>query len=791
MIKWTANILTKRKHQIEDSVPLRAVTTGMALTGLAASIAITEPPLWLIVFSVASCIIGSYVSYRRRYSNNFVLKIWMSVAIIFFAFLFFEEVVSLANANISDARVPLTRLLMGLVGLHCFDIPRRRDLSVAALVGLTLITAAATLSRDLQFGYYAAIFSLLSVCMFQLDCNSRSMSRAQFLTGNNSVAKIVSGGNEEVLFAPAELAQEKAPFSGRRAAALSRTDLKQILLGFASVACVTAIIFAFIPRAYFNFLNQWHFQFSLPYQFQLNRFSHSHSGGDGSIKISPKAYYGFSESLDTNYRGGLGDEVVLRVSGAAGSYLRGMAYDTYDGKVWSMQRPKKTEKCVANLFNAIDVHTSLQLLSRKIRYKSLTQVIYVEEDSSNLVVCANIPFHIYFPASELEVDTYDGIRSPAGMLKDMVYTVVSHVPIYDESILRSLPTGLKIPPKATVSKYIPFYLQLPKQLSPEVAELAAKVAGTGNDWVRADNICKYLRRNYKYDLQIAPTPPEMDSVSDFLFHKKRGYCEHFASAMVIMARTQGLPARLVTGYMPGQYNPFTGFWEVRLNDAHSWAEVLIPSVGWVPFDATPDSMMGSLSLQDRQSVLDYLWQKLQPVWQAIFDNPASKQFSAQLHGIIIALFASFNLVWNNFRYIILAALLISLLASSRQLKSLALPKFLRLLNMHGKHEAAAPLEEASREFLIVSNSLKSLGIERRISETADELLERVRHSMSEKSMENSEFVFALSEFMALYSSIRFGGGASAELQRLKEQSISLDKLSKEVIKQRKKEAISS
>lgn len=787
MIKWNMPIGSKRKHQIEDSVALRVVTTAMALTGIAASTALTESPLWLVLFSVTSCIVGSYVSYRRRYSNNFILKIWMSVVIIFLAFLFFQEILSLAKSNISDARVPLTRLLMGLVGLHCFDLPRRRDLSVAALVGLTLITAAATLSRDLSFGFYAGLFSLLAVCMFQLDCNSRSLSRARQLNGDfASAASPSSGGNLDA----SERTETSSGFSKGGAASLSRKDIKQLFVGFALTACLTGAIFTFIPRAYFNFLNQMHFQFSMPYQFDWARMNQTAIGGDGSIKKSTKSYYGFSEMLDTNYRGELGDEVVLRVSGATGSYLRGMAYDTFDGKLWKMQRPKQTEKCRANLFNAVDVQSRLQLISRLLRYKSVTQVVYVEEDSSNLVVCASIPSQIYFPASELELDTYGGIRSPTGMLKDMVYTVISNVPIYDESILRTLPEDLKIPPKATIAKYIPGYLQLPKQLSPDVAALATKVSGTGNAWVRADRICSFLQRSFKYDLKVSPTPANLDTVSDFLLHKKRGYCEHFASAMVVMCRTQGLPARLVTGYTPGQYNPFTGFWDVRLSDAHSWAEVLVPTVGWVPFDATPGSIMGSDSLQERQSVLDYLWQKLQPMCQSIADSPAMKHLGEQLQNVSIMLFSAFNFLWSNFKIIILGAILISVVSLAKHFKIGRLPGFMEIFAGKGKGSELVPVAEASKEFLAVNESLKAIGIERRISETADDLLARVQLYMSEKNMECSDFVVKLSEFMDLYSAIRFGYGTSGDIQHLKELAITLDKLGREVLEQRKKDLIS-
>jgi hypothetical protein len=73
----------------------------------------------------------------------------------------------------------------------------------------------------------------------------------------------------------------------------------------------------------------------------------------------------------------------------------------------------------------------------------------------------------------------------------------------------------------------------------------------------------------------------------FLFKAKRGFCEQFATAMAVMCRTQGIPARVAVGYGTGDYNSLTGYYEVKESDAHAWVEVYFPAAGWVPFDPTP------------------------------------------------------------------------------------------------------------------------------------------------------------------------------------------------------------
>ena len=76
-------------------------------------------------------------------------------------------------------------------------------------------------------------------------------------------------------------------------------------------------------------------------------------------------------------------------------------------------------------------------------------------------------------------------------------------------------------------------------------------------------------------------------MADFLFTRRRGYCEYFASSMAVMLRSIGIPARLATGFQSGIYNTLTGFWVVRASDAHAWVEAWMPGRGWTTFDPTP------------------------------------------------------------------------------------------------------------------------------------------------------------------------------------------------------------
>ena len=130
-------------------------------------------------------------------------------------------------------------------------------------------------------------------------------------------------------------------------------------------------------------------------------------------------------------------------------------------------------------------------------------------------------------------------------------------------------------------------LQLPAELDPRIPALARQMAGPEQAGpVRARAIEAGLQRAYGYSLE-SPKRVPADPLADFLFRSKRGDCEYFASAMTVMLRTLGIPARVATGFLGGKYNRITDLWVLRASDAHSWVEAWLPGAGWTTFDPTP------------------------------------------------------------------------------------------------------------------------------------------------------------------------------------------------------------
>jgi transglutaminase-like putative cysteine protease len=153
------------------------------------------------------------------------------------------------------------------------------------------------------------------------------------------------------------------------------------------------------------------------------------------------------------------------------------------------------------------------------------------------------------------------------------------------------------------------YLQLPDTVPARVRNLALELTATEpTAYDRAIAIESYLRTTFTYTLDV-PTPGFEDDIADyFLFELQEGYCDYYATSMVVLARAAGLPARLVIGYASGTYDPANARYVISEADAHAWAEVYFPGYGWIEFEPTggrpaivrgsqfalPDSLPGPL-----------------------------------------------------------------------------------------------------------------------------------------------------------------------------------------------------
>lgn len=309
----------------------------------------------------------------------------------------------------------------------------------------------------------------------------------------------------------------------------------------------------------------------------------SGSRDDAARTGSVGGYPGFDHSLDTSMRGSLGDEVVMRVRAPEPDFWRGQTFATFDGRRWTVLDDPGALRRGPD----IEVDPAFGDVERSplVPMEEFLQTYYVEVDQPNVVFAASRPERLI-----IEADVFtrpDGaLRTDVTLTAGAVYTVVSR---------RALVTDVALARQGHLSDRLTAegrrafepYLQVPSTTTARTTSLAASLAADATstyDLVR--RLERWIGANVQYDLD-APVPPEgVDAVDDLLFGSQLGFCEQIATALTIMLRSQGIPARLATGYVPGERDHLTGVWEVRASDAHAWVEVWFPETGWQAFDPT-------------------------------------------------------------------------------------------------------------------------------------------------------------------------------------------------------------
>ena len=149
------------------------------------------------------------------------------------------------------------------------------------------------------------------------------------------------------------------------------------------------------------------------------------------------------------------------------------------------------------------------------------------------------------------------------------------------------------------------FLDIPDELQAEIGPLAESLS-KDTVYETAFEMEKFLKESFAYDL--SPGEPDGDPVLYFLTKSQKGHCEYFASSMTLLLRSLGIPARMVGGYLEGEWNSLGQYYLVRQSDAHTWVEVWVENRGWVVFDPTPSSSLAGSPFQRSRIVrmIDFL-----------------------------------------------------------------------------------------------------------------------------------------------------------------------------------------
>ncbi len=252
-------------------------------------------------------------------------------------------------------------------------------------------------------------------------------------------------------------------------------------------------------------------------------------------------------------------------------YMRGGTFSEYDGHGWR-NSPLTTKR-------DIDANTPMTVIGPAGR-REVTQQVALQFGTRVAYVAAE--------PLELSMDVRQESRTPGDIValwsSERSYTVVSLVPAVNEQALVQAGTW---PEENPLPEQYAIYLELPDTVTARTTELAQSlVAEEDTLFERAQALEQYLR-TFEYDLDVPATPDDVVDVTDyFLFDLQRGYCDYYATAFVVMARSVGIPARFATGYASGNWYPEENQWSIAEADAHSWPEVFFPAYGWIAFEPT-------------------------------------------------------------------------------------------------------------------------------------------------------------------------------------------------------------
>jgi len=718
------------KPPTEESILFRTLVQIMVIVGIIATDVAAQSLYPMSIWAIPLSIVGAIVSWRRRKKKNIALKIALAMGMIITLMIFLGNLVQ----SLNDTRLVLAEFLVQLQVLHSFDLPRRKDLGYSMIIGLILIGVSATLSQTLAFAPWLLALLLLGIPTLVLDYRSRM--------GLNVWEENFR-----------QLKQEKNLFRQKQLWQSSPLSPKKILSLSLIIISLGLFIFAIMPR-YPSYQIQ-SFPVSAPEGFENRDFQ----GGDRSIVnpgynpdgtlrgdimgdgqggtgVDDSGYYGFNTTINQNTNNLITERKILfRIRSQAPGFWRVLSFDRYTGQGWDISREEQTIDVNRNFWN-YQFNISLPAITAET--KKIIQTYTVVRDLPNIIPALSYPQYLYFPSAVIALDTEGSMRSPAGLIEGLTYTVISRVPYRSQTDLQL--AGDNYPD--TIAKY---YLDIPSSAKENLREKAEELmVKAGRELPSNYDKALYLAQALKQNYQVKTDNPLLEEGEDIItafLANGGGFPDQFATVYTMMLRALDIPARFTVGFASGQFNPFTGYYIVHNTDAHALTEVYFPSYGWFYFDPLPGHEIIPPSFQDDNpfGVLGIFWK-----WIAGWLPPPITAFITALFSTITdSILNIFRGGWlgklwqfltGSFLGILVGILGLIMVAFLGWLGFLAVRKFL----YRNYLSRLNPTEKLYREML---DLLKEKGYPKLPSQTPKEYCESLRDFLI---LEQWEIVFLIS-----------------------------------------------
>ncbi len=521
----------------ENSIRLRAACLGAVLVSVAACATMNEVSATTAVVAMVLITLGMVFSYRTRARPPGLVKVGVALGAIAAFVWFFHSVDS--AVDITSIEDPLSLLLISVLAVHSFHVPSRRDLLFSLAASTGLMAAGGVQAIDLRFGLYVLAWACFCLwCLTEMWTSASGGGRISTAGLVSALAALTAAAAAVFLVLPAPVVSATAAFVAR-AGAGGAIGVPGGLAGDSGSPA------------------------------QLSK------AGSTSSRIRVGGYLGFAGSLNTALRGGLGTALVMQVRAQRPSYWVGETFDTWRNESWTEPKaPSRTVPGGSPFFVPVsvgDVPVG----------QSDFQTFYVSNFTADLVFHAESANELWFPTSRVYVSDDGTIVSPIGLGSGSVYTVESQVTAPTAAELRSdsIPEALPaVTQRADEELPHPY---------PRVQALAESVtAGDASTYAKVQALIGWIGSHTHYSTDIPPLPAGADTVDEFLFGNRVGFCEQISTSLAVMLRSLGIPAREAVGYVPGGYNPITDLYQIHADDAHAWVQVWFPGYGWQNFDPT-------------------------------------------------------------------------------------------------------------------------------------------------------------------------------------------------------------
>ena len=429
-------------------------------------------------------------------------------------------------------------LLFGII-VKMFAIYRDRDYAYLTMLAFLEVLAAAVLTVDSVFLGALGIFLLIGVVTFMALEMRRSSLR---------------GGPVQHLARPIGLRERKR----RKVFSYAMSAMGIALVG--SIVLASVGIFFVMPR-----------MSSGGYLSKLAQQNDLVTGFSDNVSLGEIGRIQQSSVIVAHVRIGNGQK-------GAGVLLRGNTLSDFDGRNW-LNPPHKTST-LPSIGGSFDLRTVPALrLAVSRRQQIINYRVMLEPIGTNVIFTIPSPLLILGPFHEVAEDHAQVVLNTDRGHPTSIYSGTSDL---SQPTLQEFDASAGPYPEEVRTRY----LQVPDDLDPRIPELAQQITAHARTPIeKAAAIQAYLSK-YRYTLQL-PLQHQQDPLANFLFVRKAGHCEYFASAMAVLLREVGIPTRVVTGFRGGEWNDLTGNFIIRAKDAHSWVEVYFAGLGWYGFDPTP------------------------------------------------------------------------------------------------------------------------------------------------------------------------------------------------------------